>query len=242
MKKTLGCLRRADDRFKLIEPGDGIVVGISGGKDSLLLLQALSTYRLFSKKDYRLFAVTIDMGLRPFDLEPVRKMCEGLNVPYTVVETKIGQIVFDVRQEKNPCGLCANLRRGALNSTALSLGCNKVALGHNREDVLETLLLSILYEGRLAAMSPKSYLDRSGITLIRPLALLPEKHIISLARRLSLPVQPSPCPAAGHTKRQEMKELLQHMANLVPDAEDKLMGALLNTDQYSLWDIDEGQD
>lgn len=236
MKRTLGCLRRADDRFGLIEPGDSIAVGISGGKDSLLLLEALSTYRLFSKKDYQLYAITVDMGLRPFDLEPVRQMCHRLEVPYTVVETRIGEIVFDIRKEKNPCALCAKLRRGALNKTALSLGCNKVALGHNREDVLETLLLSILYEGRMAALEPKSYLDRSGITVIRPFVLLPEKHIISLARRLSLPVQPSPCPAAGHTKRQEMKELLQHMAKLVPDAEDKLLGALMNTDQYRLWD------
>ncbi len=236
MKRTLGCLRRADDRFGLIESGDSIAVGISAGKDSLLLLEALSTYRLFSKKDYKLYAITIDMGLKPFDLEPVRKMCERLDVPYTVVETRIGEIVFDIRKEKNPCALCAKLRRGALNNTALSLGCNKVALGHNREDVLETLLMAILYEGRMAALEPRSYLDRSGITLIRPFVLLPEKHIISLARKLGLPVQPSPCPAAGRTKRQEMKDLLKHLAHLVPDAEDKLLGALMNTEQYRLWD------
>lgn len=236
MKKVLGCLRRADNAFDLIQDGDNITVGVSGGKDSMLLLHALNLYRLFSKKEYKLHAVCVHLGLEPFDTDAISRFCGGLGVPLTVVPTRISEIVFDIRKEKNPCALCARLRRGALHKAALDLGCNKVALGHNREDALETFLLSLLYEGRLSTFSPKSFLDRAQLYLIRPFILLPEKHILSVAKKLCLPVQPSPCPAAGKTKRQEMKELLDYLSKMVPDVEEKMLGALMNTDTYKLWD------
>jgi tRNA 2-thiocytidine biosynthesis protein TtcA len=236
MKKVLGCLRRADEAFSLIEDGDRIAVGVSGGKDSLLLLQALHLYRMFSKKNYTLHAVCVDLGLQPFDTGTIARFCDSLGEPFEAVPTRIGEIVFGAYGGKNPCAICAHLRRGALHKAALSHGCNKVALGHSREDALETFMLSMLYEGRLSALDPRTFLDRTGLTLIRPLILLPEKHIISVSRRLGLPVQASPCPVAGRTKRQQMKELIAHMARLVPDAEEKMLGALMRPEAYRLWD------
>jgi len=235
MKTTLGCIRKADQDFHMIEPGDKIAVGVSGGKDSLLLLYALHLYRRFSHTDYTLHAFTMTMGLEPFDLTEVRALCESLNIPYTVKETDIGHILFDLRKEKNPCALCAKMRRGVLNDLAKEHGCNKLALAHHRDDALETLMMSLLFEGRIHTFHPVTYLSRTDLTVIRPLVYLPEKHIRHMAKVLSLPVVQSPCPANGHTRRQEMKELIASLARKYPNAPELMLSALKNEEQYGLW-------
>ena len=236
MKKVLGDLRRADQDFGMIETGDHVVVGVSGGKDSLLLLYALARYRGFSPRPFRLTAVTLTMGLEPFDLTGVRALCAELETEYVVRETEIGRIVFDERHEANPCALCARMRRGALIDLCRELRANKLALGHHRDDALETLLLSLLYEGRVHTFHPVTRFADRGVTQIRPLVYLSEKHIIHAARRLALPVVPSPCPVDGGTRRAEMKELLDALCRRHPDARDMLLQALKNDDQYSLWE------
>lgn len=237
MKTVLGCIRKADEDFGMIEPGDRIAVGVSGGKDSLLLLDALSLYRRFSGKDFTLEAITLKMGLEPFDVSPIRAFCEKIDVPYTVLDTEIAHIIFDVRRESNPCALCAKMRRGALNDAALSLGCSKVALGHHRDDVLETLLMSLIFEGRLHTFHPNTYLSRKGITMIRPMVYLPEKHVLHMVKERSLPLVRNPCPADGHSKREEVKQLLATLSKTYPHLKDYLLAALKNTQQYGLWDI-----
>ncbi len=234
MKKTLGCIRKADTDFGLIENGDRIMVGVSGGKDSLLLLHALSLYRRFSHRDFTLQAVTVTTGLQPFDLSPVQSLCGELDIPYHIVETQIGEIIFDYRHEKNPCALCAKMRRAVLCNTCISAGCNKVALGHHREDAVNTLLLSLFYEGRFHTFHPKTHMSRTGITVIRPLVYLPESHVRHMARVLSLPVVPSPCPVDGKTKRAEMEQLIHEIKKLFPDAEERLLHALQH-EPYDLW-------
>lgn len=235
LKTTLGCLRRADKDFHMIAPGDKIAVGVSGGKDSLLLLYALALYRRFSHVDYELHAFTMTLGLEPFDLSGVRALCEELGVPYTVRETEIAHILFDIRKEKNPCALCAKMRRGVLNDLALENGCNKLALGHHREDAIETLLMSLLYEARLHTFHPVTYLSRTGLTAIRPLVYLPESHVLKMEKALNLPVVKSPCPLDGNTKRQEMKELLNDLTRRYPSAPEYILSALKNDKQYGLW-------
>ena len=235
MKTTLGCLRKADTDFHLIEPGDRGAVGDSGGKDSLLLLHALSLYRKFSHKDFTLMAFTISMGLEPFDLSGIHRLCQELDIPYVVKQTEIGDIIFNKRKEKNPCALCAKMRRGALNDMCREYGCNKLALGHHRDDAIETLLMSLFYEGRFHTFHPKTYLSRTGITAIRPLCYLPEYHVRHMVRELNLPVVKSPCPANGETKRQEMKELMQALRKRYPDAPDRFLHALQSDKQYALW-------
>lgn len=235
MKRVLGCLRRADQDFQMIQPGDQVAVGVSGGKDSLLLLQALALYRRFSPHPFTLSAVTVTMGLEPFDLTEVRALCKRLEVPYFVRETRIGEIVFRERSEKNPCALCARMRRGALASTCAELGFHKIALGHHRDDALETLLMSTLFEGRLHTFHPVTLLAKTGVTQIRPLIYLSEKEILHAQRRLCLPVVPSPCPADGKTRRAEMKGLLDELCRRYPDARARLLSALQNEKQYGLW-------
>lgn len=235
MKTTLGCLRKADTDFHLIEPGDRVAVGVSGGKDSLLLLHALSLYRKFSHKDFTLMAFTISMGLEPFDLSDIHRLCQELDIPYVVKQTEIGDIIFNKRKEKNPCALCAKMRRGALNDMCREYGCNKLALGHHRDDAIETLLMSLFYEGRFHTFHPKTYLSRTGITAIRPLCYLPEYHVGHMVQELNLPVVKSPCPANGETKRQEMKELMQALRKRYPDAPDRFLHALQSDKQYDLW-------
>lgn len=238
MKTTLGCLRKADTDFHLIEPGDRVAVGVSGGKDSLLLLHALSLYRKFSHKDFTLMAFTISMGLEPFDLSGIHRLCQELDIPYVVKRTEIGDIIFNKRKEKNPCALCAKMRRGALNDMCREYGCNKLALGHHRDDAIETLLMSLFYEGRFHTFHPKTYLSRTGITAIRPLCYLPEYHVRHMVQELNLPVVKSPCPANGETKRQEMKELMQALRKRYPDAPDRFLHALQSDKQYDLWQKD----
>ena len=235
MKQILGALRRADQEFHMIEKGDKIAVGVSGGKDSLLLLHAMALYRKFSPNPFELSALTITMGLEPFDLSGIRALCEKLEVPYIVKETEIGKIVFEERKEKNPCALCSKMRRGALAQTCVELGFNKVALGHHRDDALETLMMSTIFEGRFHTFHPVTKLERTGITQTRPLLYLSEKQLIHMERKLSLPVVKSPCPANGETRRAEMKELLDALCRRYPNARDQMLSALLNQEQYGLW-------
>jgi len=239
MKEVLGCIRRCDKDFDLIQAGDTVCVGVSGGKDSMLLLYAMALYRKFCPNKYHLIAATLHMGLEPFDLEPVRALCEKLDVPYHVEKTQIAQVIFEERKEKNPCSLCAKMRRGALIDLCKDLGANKLALGHHRDDALETLLLSMFYEGRIHTFHPKTYLSRKGITQIRPMAYLPEKHVIHMVKSLNLPVVKSPCPANGATKREEMKKLLSHIATTIPNVRELMLSALQNEAQYGLWEKDK---
>lgn len=235
MKKTLGCLRRADNDWSLIENGDKIAIGVSGGKDSLLMTRALSLYKQFSKKNFEIIGITVDLGLRPFDLSEVRSYCENLGVSYHVVDTEIGDIVFNIRKEKNPCSLCAKMRKGALYEKAVELNCNKIALGHHRDDLIDTFFLSMIYEGKLNALKPKFFLSRCGLTAIRPLIYLPEAHVVNSINRLELPVAKSPCPANGNTKRDEIRKLVKHMCVEYPDFKEKIFLAIYNNENYQIW-------
>ncbi len=236
IKRVLGSLRRADEKFGMIENGDKIAVGVSGGKDSLLLLFALSIYKRFSKKDFELKAVTVSLGREPFDTSRVKEFSENLGIEYHRVESDIAEVVFDIRQEKNPCALCANMRRGAVNSAAKELGCNKVALAHHRDDAIETLLMSLFFEGRMNTFAPVTYLSRMDITVIRPFIYIPEEIIRGCAYDNDLPIVESPCPVDGKTARQDIKELIASLSKKFPDLHEKLLHALDNTEKYNLWD------
>jgi tRNA(Ile)-lysidine synthase TilS/MesJ len=236
MKQVLGCIRRADERYGMIQDGDKICVGVSGGKDSLLLMYGLKLYQLFSKKKYDLCAVMLDLGLVEQDTSGIEAFAEKNGIDFEVRKTDIGDVVFNIRKEKNPCAMCAKMRRGALNDIAVSKGCNLVALGHNREDVLETFLLSLFFEARLNTFAPITYLGRSGVTVIRPLVFFPERDARAAAKRLELPVIPANCPVAGKTKREDMRLLLQEFRHIVPDVENKLMKAVVDTHKYGMWD------
>ena len=236
MKRVLGSIRRADERYRMIEDGDRVCIGVSGGKDSLLLMEAMKLYQRFCYTRFDVCAVMLDLGLRRQDTSAIEAYAARIGMDFTVIHTDIGKVVFEYRQERSPCALCAKLRRGALNTAAVERGCNKVALGHNREDVLETLFMSMLYEGRINTFAPVTHLSRRNVTVIRPLIFLPEKYALSVARQRELPILPPNCDIAGQTKREEARQLLQHLATLVPDIEQKLLHALIHTETYGLWD------
>lgn len=193
MKRLLGDIRRADEDFHMIARGDRVAVGVSGGKDSLVLLRALAVYSRFAVKPFEVVAITLKTG-DPFDVAPIRALCEELNVPYVVEECDLIHQLFDVRREENPCALCARLRRGALLRMAAEQGCSKLALGHHREDAEETLLMSVLYEARLHTFHPVTHMEDSGVTVIRPMVYAPEREIIHLAKKYAVPVIKNPCP------------------------------------------------
>lgn len=226
LQKLLSYTRRAVDHYHMIEEGDRIAVGVSGGKDSLTLLTALAGLRRFYPNKFEVVAITLEMGYDDMDFTPVQELCDRLNVPYIRIPTQIKQIVFDVRQEENPCSLCAKLRRGALHEAALAAGCKKVALGHHFDDVVETYMLSLMYEGRISCFKPVTYLDRADITLIRPLIYAPEHYIRSFATRQELPIVHNPCPADGNTKRQEVKDMLKAMEKENRGLRDRIFGAI----------------
>ena len=236
MKRTLGHLRRADEDFNMIKDAERIAVGLSGGKDSMTLLYALHLYQNFSKTKFDICAVTVDLGFNGFDIQLIEDYCKSLGIEFTCVRTQISKIVFDVRAETNPCSLCSKLRKGALFNELIAMGIDKCAFAHHRDDCLETLFLSMLYEGRMRTFKPVTYLDRKGITLIRPFVYLPEHEIVSSVRRHNIPTTGNPCPASGNTKREEIKELLRHISKTSPKARDILLTALKNKDEYSLWD------
>ncbi len=236
MKLTLGCIRRADEDYKMIDNGDKIAVGLSGGKDSVLLLYAFHLYRFFCKKKFDIHALMVDLGFENFNADPFAGLCEELSFPFTVIKTNISKIVFETRKEQNPCALCSKLRKGAFYKRALELGLNKAAYAHNGEDVIGTFFLSLLFEGRINTLSPVTYLSRSNITLIRPFIYLSEKHIKSVVKKLGLPVMENMCPASGNTKRAEIKELIKELSKKYPKANDRILSALRNKEKYTLWD------
>ena len=210
----------------MIEDGDKIAVGVSGGKDSMTLLTALRQLQNFYPKKFELEAISLTMGIGNADYTPVVEYCKQIGVNYTVEETLIGKIIFEVRNEKNPCSMCANLRRGALHNKAKKLGCNKVALGHHRDDAVETLLLSSFYEGRIHTFSPVTYLDRQDLYLIRPLIYTEEKQIKSVVKSESLPIVKSPCHVDGKTKRQYIKDLILELQKDNREIKSNLFGAI----------------
>lgn len=228
MQKIMGYVRRAVQEFDLIEKGDKIAVGISGGKDSLVLLSALAGMRRFEAFDYDIVAVTIDPGFNGTqnNYDAVARLCDRLQVPFSLVHTQIGEIVFDIRKEPNPCSLCANMRRGALHDAAKAAGCNKLALGHHNDDVIETFMMNLLKEGRIGCFSPKTHLDRKDITVIRPLVFAPESQVSAACKRNDLEVVKSVCPADKTTVRQQTKEFLADMECRDKGVKQRIFSAL----------------
>ena len=226
IKRVLSFVRRALDDYLMIEDGDKIAVGVSAGKDSLTLLCAMAEIRRFYPKKFDLLAITVDMGFEGMDFSPVKSFCEELGVEYEIVPTQISKIIFDVRKEKNPCSLCAKMRRGALYNYAKDRGCNKVALGHHFDDVVETFMLNLFFEGRLGCFQPVTYLSNTDITLIRPMIYMPEKDVRYFASKTELPIQKSPCPADGNTEREEMKKLLDSLERQHKGLRHRIFGAI----------------
>lgn len=208
MRKLLSFVRRAVDDYNMIEDGDKIAVGVSGGKDSVTLALALNALKRFYPKKFEVVPITLSMGFKDMDFSPLSEYFKKEGMDLVVEETNIAEIVFDIRQEKNPCSLCAKMRRGALHDAAKKHGCNKVALGHHNDDVIETFFLSLFYEGRIGCFSPMTYLDRKDIHLIRPLVYMTESQVVSFAKRYGCLTLKNPCPADGVTKRQYMKETI----------------------------------
>lgn len=228
LQQVLSTVRRAVDDYHMIENEDYIAVGISGGKDSLTLLLALHELQRFYPESFRLCAVTVDLGWDNLKLGRISSLCRDKNIPYHIVKTDIAKIVFEERREDNPCSLCAKMRKGALNQALVQLGCNKVAYAHHRDDVVETLFMSLLYEGRLHTFSPVTHLDKTNITVIRPLLYMNEADVIGFVNKYAVPVVKSPCPADGHTKRQYIKELLRQLNRENPGVKARIFTAIKN--------------
>ena len=229
LQQLLSYTRKAVDEYQLIEEGDKIAIGISGGKDSLSMLYALHGLQRFYPQSFEIEAITVDLGFPDFDLSQIKALCESLGVPYTVVKTEIAQIIFDERAERNPCSLCAKMRKGALNEAIKASGCNKVAYAHHKDDVIETMLLSLIFEGRFHTFSPKTYLDRMDLTVIRPLLYVDEKDIIGFRNAYNLPTQKSPCPVDGYTKREYAKELVRTLNKEHSGARERMFAAILSS-------------
>lgn len=226
LQQLLSLTRKAVDTYNMINDGDKIAVGISGGKDSLALLYALKGLQRFYPKKFEIEAITVSLGFDDFDLTNVENLCNELEVKYHIVNTDIGDIIFNQRKEKNPCSLCAKMRKGALNEEAVKLGCNKIALGHHREDIVETMLMSLFFEGRFYTFSPITYLDRMKLYSIRPLMYVSERDLVGFKNKYDLPVVKSPCPADGNTKREYMKNLLKNLNTENPGLTQRLYRAI----------------
>lgn len=239
MKKILGRMRRAITDYNMIQDGDRIAIGLSGGKDSITMLIAMARLKTFLPVKFELMAVTLDLGFEGFDAAGVENLCKQLDIPLVVRETFIGKIVFDIRNEKNPCSLCANLRRGALNNVAVEFGFNKVALGHHLDDVIETFFISLLFEGRMHVFSPVTYLDRKKLNVIRPMIYVPEADIKGFVSKYNPPVMYNPCPANCHTNRQYIKNLLKDVSSYDPLIKQRVFGAIQRG--FPEWNISSGQ-
>jgi len=226
MQRILSFMRKAIEDYNMIEEGDKIGVALSGGKDSISMLMGLKALQRFYPKKFEIVAISINPGFDFFNKQFLEKTCKNIEVPLFIEDTNIKEIVFDVRQEKNPCSLCANFRRGALNSVAIREGCNKIALGHNEDDVLETFLLNLLYTGSVNTFSPVSYMDRSKITLIRPLIYAPEKSIKAFVKRNNIEIMDKVCPMDGVSKREDMKNMIKNLRVDIPHIRANLYGAI----------------
>lgn len=226
LQQVLSVTRKAIDDYHMIMEGDNIAVGISGGKDSLTLLYALQGLRRFYPVHFTLQAITVDLGFQNLNLQEITKLCAELDVPYHIIKTDISKIIFEDRQESNPCSLCAKMRKGALNDAIKKLGCNKVAYAHHKDDVVETMMLSLIYEGRFHTFRPVTYLDRMDVTVIRPLIYMKEADVIGFVRKYGVPVVKSPCPADGHTKREYAKLLLKDINLEAPGVKERMFTAI----------------
>lgn len=226
LRKVLSLVRKAVDDYHMIAENDHIAVGISGGKDSLTLLYALKELQRFYPAPFTLTAVTVDLGFENLNLEGIQRFCDSLQIPYHIVHTDIANIVFHDRKETNPCSLCAKMRKGALNQALKELGCNKIAYAHHKDDAVETMLMSLIYEGRFHTFSPVTYLDRTDITVLRPLLYMQESDVIGFVNKYELPVVKSPCPADGHTKREYVKQLLRKLNQENPGVKDRMFTAI----------------
>lgn len=219
-------MRKAIEEYNMIEENDKIAICLSGGKDSITMLYAFKALQRFYPKKFEIIAISIDPGFEFFDTQFLENMCKNLDIPLYIEKSNAKEIVFDIRKEKNPCSLCANLRRGIINSIAIRESCNKIALGHNQDDVLETFLLNLLYTGNIGTFSPVSYMDRSKITLIRPLIYTPEKETKRFIRKNALKVMQKVCPMDGTSKREDMKQLIFTLTKTIPMIRANLFGAI----------------
>lgn len=237
LQKVMSYVRRAIDDYNMIEEGDKIAVGISGGKDSLVMLYALNGLKRFYPKKFEIHAVTVDLGFDNLNLDKIKELCAELNVEYTIVKTDIAKIIFEDRKESNPCSLCAKMRKGALNDAIKSCGCNKVAYAHHKDDVVETMLMSLIFEGRFHTFSPITYLDRMDIHVIRPLMYMNEADVIGFVNKYEVPVVKSPCPADGNTKREYIKQLLRKLNLENPGVKERMFTAIQNGNLQGWSDI-----
>lgn len=228
LQQLYSYVRQAIDDYQMIASGDRIAIGISGGKDSLTLLYALAGLRKFYPEKFELVALTVDLGFPGFDLTAIRQLCEELEVEYHIVKTKIGQIVFEERKESSPCALCAKMRKGALNDYAKQLSCDKIAYAHHMDDIIETMFLSMFYEGRFYSFAPVTHLDRSDLTVIRPLMYVPEANVIGFLHKQNLPLVKNPCPADGETKREYIKQLVRTLNRENPGIKKRIFHAICN--------------
>ena len=235
-----GIIRRCVDDYHMIEAGDAIAVGVSGGKDSLVLLRALKHLQSYYPVPFHLEAVTIDLGFEGMDFTPVAEMFRDIDVPYTLIHSDIKEIVFDVRQEDNPCSLCAKMRRGALNDVLNQRGLNKLALGHHFDDAIETFLMSLLFEGRLSCFKPVTHMTRANIWQIRPMVYAGEGTITNLADSLQLPIVENPCPMDKESKRHEIKVLIRELSARYPDLKSKVFGAMQRL-PLDGWGVEKGR-
>ena len=235
-QQMLSYMRKGISTYNLISDGDKIAVGVSGGKDSLALLKLLAEYKRFSPEKFDLIAITVDLcfGGKEGDFSAINALCEQYGVKYIVEKTQIAEVVFDIRKETNPCALCSKMRKGALHNVAKREGCNKVALGHHADDLIDTLMLSLFYEGRLSTFSPISYLDKIDLTMIRPLIMTKEANVVAFAK--DLPVVESKCPANKNTKREYVKDVIKKIAEDVPNIRDMIFTAITHPERYNLFD------
>ena len=228
LQKLLSYTRQAVDEYEMIQEGDKIAVGISGGKDSLTLLYALFNLQKFYPKHFDFLAVTVDLGYKGFDLSGIRKLCEELHIEYHIVSTKISEMISDGKSEGSACSLCARLRKGALNDAAKELGCNKVAYGHHMDDVIETMMLSLIYEGRFCSFWPVTFLNKTELTVIRPMIYVPEADVTGFQNKMNLPISKNPCPIDGSTKREYVKALIRQLNAENPGVKKRLFHAITN--------------
>ena len=240
MQHILSLVRRCVEDYHMIQAGETVAVGVSGGKDSVLTLCALARLREFYPQPFDVVAITIDSGTPGMDFSPIAALCRELDVPYYLEHVPIYEVVFEARQEKNPCSLCAKFRRGALSTKLNELGVSKIALGHHYDDAVETMLMSLFIEGRISCFQPVTYLDRTKVTQIRPLLYVQEREVRGAVKRLGLPVVENPCPANGSTKREEMKELIRDLDEKFPGVKKKIFGAMQRYPLYG-WSTEELQ-
>lgn len=226
MQRILSHMRKAIEEYNMIEENDKIAICLSGGKDSITMLYAFKALQRFYPKNFEIIAISIDPGFEFFNTDLLKKICDNVNVPLFIENSNAKEIVFDIRKEKNPCSLCANLRRGIINSIAIEHGCNKIALGHNEDDVLETFLLNLFYTGSIGTFSPVSYMDRTKITLIRPLIYTSEKETRRFVRKNNIEIMPKVCPMDGTSKREDMKKLIVDLSKNIPMIRANLFGAI----------------